>query len=319
MFLKLKPAFKDYLWGGQRLEMDFGMQSGLKKTAEAWVLSCHPDGNSIVAEGEFAGKTLQEALDTIGFDALGTKAKGKKGFPILIKLIDAKQNLSVQVHPNDEYAKKHENSLGKTECWYILDCDENAELIYGLKKEVTKEKLQEHIKKDTLLEIANSVKVHKGDMFFIPAGTLHAIGKGILVAEIQQNSNVTYRVYDYDRVGTDGKPRQLHKKQAVDVILRTPSASTGNPLGEKEVYDGYAKQLLTECDLFKVESVSIEKAYRDVAEKASFVSILVTDGQGMLQQNGQKTNLKKGDSLFISANSGSFEITGTLHVLKTTI
>lgn len=317
MILQLKPAFKDYLWGGNRLETDFGMHSGLSKTAEAWVLSCHPDGNSTVANGKYSGKTLSEALEAEGRAVLGTKATESADFPILIKFIDAKQNLSVQVHPDDAYAKEHENSLGKTECWYILDCDPDAELIYGLKEEVSKEELVAAIENDTLLEIANSVKVHKGDLFFIPAGTLHAIGKGILVAEIQQSSNVTYRVYDYGRLGADGKPRQLHKKQAADVILRKPSAKTGEPMGKAEQFEGYQKQLLTECPLFQVESVKVSSAYSGTAEESSFVSVLIVDGEGTIESGNEKLPLKKGDSFFLSAASGTFTVTGKVDFLET--
>ncbi len=317
MLLKLEPAFKDYLWGGNRLETDFGMHSGLSKTAEAWVLSCHKDGNSTVANGIYRGKTLLEAIKAEGKAVLGTKAEGTEDFPILIKFIDAKQNLSVQVHPDDAYAKAYENSLGKTECWYILDCDPDAELIYGLKKEVSQEELTEAIENDTLLEIANSVKVHQGDMFFIPAGTLHAIGKGILVAEIQQSSNVTYRVYDYGRLGADGKPRQLHKQQAADVILRKPSKETGKPMGKAEAFDGYQKQLLTECPLFKVERVKVDTAYTGKANADSFVSVLIVSGEGHIENGGETLSFKKGDSFFLSADSGAFKVTGNVEFLET--
>lgn len=319
MLLQLQPAFKDYLWGGNRLETDFGMHSGLSKTAEAWVLSCHKDGNSTVLNGKHKGKTLLEAIEAEGKAVLGEKAKDAEDFPILIKFIDAKQNLSVQVHPDDAYAKEHENSLGKTECWYILDCDPNAELIYGLKEEVSKEELVEAIENDRLLEIANTVKVHKGDLFFIPAGTLHAIGKGILVAEIQQSSNVTYRVYDYGRLGADGKPRQLHKKQAADVILRKPSSQTGKPMGEAEQFAGYQKQLLTECSLFKVESVNVASTYVGHVDASSFVSVLIVDGEGTIACGDETLSFQKGDSFFLSASSGTFTVTGKADFLETRI
>lgn len=317
MLLKLEPAFKDYLWGGNRLETDFGMHSGLSKTAEAWVLSCHKDGNSIVANGKYTGMTLSEALKAEGKEVLGTKAQGSEDFPILIKLIDAKKDLSVQVHPDDAYAKEHENSLGKTECWYVLDCDPDAELIYGLQREVTKEELTAYIENDTLLEIAQKVKVHKGDFFFIPAGTLHAIGSGILLAEIQQSSNVTYRVYDYGRLGADGKPRPLHKAKAADVITRTLPPQTGKPEGEKEIFESFEKQLLTACPLFRVESIQAHGKYEDIAEETSFVSVLVVDGEGTIESGNERLSFKKGDSFFLSAASGAFTITGEANFLET--
>ena len=318
MLYKLKPAYKDYLWGGHRLETEFGMKSGLPKTAEAWVLAAHKDGNSTFSIKGNQETTFANLLETQDVEQLfGAKAKGQSTCPLLIKFIDAKQNLSVQVHPNDAYAKAHENSLGKTECWYILDCDADAELIYGLKNEVTQEELERAIQDDTLLELANIVKVHKGDLFFIPAGTLHAIGKGILVAEIQQNSNITYRVYDYNRLGTDGKPRQLHKKQAAEVITKTPSPNSGKPLEALKTYEGYQKQLLTKCPLFQVERVIVQEKYVSVAGETSFVSLLSIDGFGKIETENESVSFQKGDSLFLSANSGSFTITGQVELLET--
>ncbi|MGN0552633.1 MAG: type I phosphomannose isomerase catalytic subunit, partial [Oscillospiraceae bacterium] len=207
--LKLKPAFKDYLWGGTKLRDVYGKDCSFDKVAESWELSCHKDGNSVIDNGEAKGMTLAEYIEKKGKAILGKNCERFENFPVLIKLIDAKDNLSVQVHPDNEYAMRVEGEYGKTEMWYIVDCDEGAELIYGFKGNVSKEEFAERIKNNTLLEITNSVPVKKGDVFFIRSGTLHAIGKGILIAEIQQNSNTTYRVYDYGRVGADGKTRPL--------------------------------------------------------------------------------------------------------------
>ena len=207
--LKLQPVFKDYIWGGTRLRDEYGFESPLEKLAEGWMLSCHKDGENTVLNGEYKGKTLSELIkDNPEF--LGENGKKFEYFPILIKLIDAKNDLSVQVHPDNEYALRVEKEYGKTECWYILDCDEGAELIYGFNKKISSEEFKKKIADNTFLDTVNKVKVKKGDLFFIEAGTLHAIGKGILLAEIQQNSNTTYRVYDYGRLGADGKPRELH-------------------------------------------------------------------------------------------------------------
>ena len=173
--VKLKPAFKDYLWGGTRLRDDFGKDCDFEKIAESWELSCHKDGASVVASGEFAGLTLAEYIEKNGKGVLGTNCGKFENFPILIKLIDAKDNLSVQVHPNNEYAQRVEGEYGKTEMWYIVDCDEGAELLYGFKSEISKEEFRERIENNTLLEVTNSVPVKKGDVFFIEAGTLHAI------------------------------------------------------------------------------------------------------------------------------------------------
>ena len=175
-----------------------------------------------------------------------------------------------------------EKEYGKTECWYILDCDEGAELIYGFNRDISSEEFKNRIADNTFLETVNKVKVKKGDLFFIEAGTLHAIGKGILLAEIQQNSNTTYRVYDYGRLGADGKPRDLHVEKAIDVTNCTPPTRLTNPEGELMVADGYSTQLLTKCDLFNVEKVLVDTSYTSFADKKSFVSVLVTDGNSKI-------------------------------------
>lgn len=312
--LKLNPVFKDYLWGGTKLRDEYGFKSNLDKLAEGWMLSCHKDGENTVANGEFSGKTLTEVVkDNPEF--LGENGKKFEYFPILIKLIDAKNDLSVQVHPDNDYAMRVEKEYGKTECWYILDCEEGAELIYGFNREISSEEFRERIKKNTFLETVNKVKVKKGDLFFIEAGTLHAIGKGILLAEIQQNSNTTYRVYDYGRLGADGKPRELHVEKAIDVTNCTPPTRSTKPEGELTEYDDYSTQLLTQCDLFNVKKVSVKNTFDGVADGKSFVSLLVIDGNGAI--DGMK--IEKGDSLFIPANYGTFTVSGNLEIIITRV
>ncbi len=312
--LKLNPVFKDYLWGGTKLRDEYGFESTLEKLAEGWMLSCHKDGENTIENGEFAGKTLTEVVKS-NPDFLGENGKNFEYFPILIKLIDAKDDLSVQVHPDNEYAMRVENEYGKTECWYILDCDEGAELIYGFNREISSEEFKNRIENNTFLETVNKVKVKKGDLFFIEAGTLHAIGKGILLAEIQQNSNTTYRVYDYGRLGADGKPRDLHVQKAIDVTNCTPPTRSTNPEGELVKYEDYSTQLLTKCDLFNVKKVTVKNFFDGVADEKSFVSVLVTDGIGKIEN----IDIKKGDSLFIPANYGTFTISGNLEVIITRV
>lgn len=312
--LKLKPVFKDYIWGGTKLRDEYGFESNLEKLAEGWMLSCHKDGENLIENGDFEGKTLTEIVNT-NPDYLGENGKKFEYFPILIKLIDAKNDLSVQVHPDNEYAMRVEKEYGKTECWYILDCNDDAELIYGFNKSITSEEFKEKIADNTFLETVNKVKVKKGDLFFIEAGTLHAIGKGILLAEIQQNSNTTYRVYDYGRLGADGKPRELHVEKAIDVTNCTPPTRSTNPEGELLVKDGYSTQLLTKCDLFNVEKVSIDTTYTSKADEKSFVSVLVTDGNATIDE----IEIKKGDSLFIPANYGEFTVTGKSELIITRV
>ncbi len=312
--LKLNPVFKDYLWGGTKLRDEYGFESDLTKLAEGWMLSCHKDGENTIQNGEFAGKTLTEIVKS-NPDFLGENGKKFEYFPILIKLIDAKNDLSVQVHPDNEYAMRVEKEYGKTECWYVLDCDEGAELIYGFNREITSEEFKEKIADNTFLETVNKVKVKKGDLFFIEAGTLHAIGSGILLAEIQQNSNTTYRVYDYGRVGADGKPRELHVEKAVDVTNCVPPTRSTDPEGELIKYDNYSTQLLTECELFSVKKVTVTDFFDGVADEKSFVSVLVTDGNGTI--DGME--IKKGDSLFIPANYGAFTIKGNIETIITRV
>ena len=307
MILKLRPALKDYLWGGTRLKTDFGFQTDLDIVAEGWMLSCHKDGENIVENGKYKGKTLSEVIEETGTEILGTNAQKFDRFPILIKLIDAKKDLSVQVHPDNDYALRVENEYGKTECWYILDCDEGAELIYGFKREITKEEFKQRIADNTFLEVVNKVPVHKGDLFFIEAGTLHAIGKGILLAEIQQNSNTTYRVYDYGRLGADGKPRPLHIEKAAACAGITASVV----LQEKKTIpcDGAGAELLAECEYFRAVRYTLGKGGRIALGAAgSFLSVIVTGGSGRLETTEAGFDLGFGDSFFVPAGTGEVTV-----------
>lgn len=309
--LKLKPVFKDYIWGGHRLEKDFGFKTGFDKTAEGWMLACHKDGMNTVEGGEYDGAEFGE----IAYKLAGKNAEKFPYFPVLIKLIDAYDNLSIQVHPDDEYARRVENEFGKTEMWYVLDAEEGAKLVYGFKSKISKEEFKEAIENNTLMDKLNSVEVKKGDLFFIEAGTVHAIGKGALIAEIQQNSNCTYRVYDYGRVGKDGKPRELHVEKAVDVSVTEPPKYDIKPMGEEIAENGYTYQLLTKCDLFTVERYKVEKEIELNADENSFNHILVIDGSGEINSRAAK----KGDSFFVPASFGSYKISGSIEFLKTKI
>lgn len=310
--LKLKPACKDYLWGGHRLADEYGVEYDGEILAEAWELSCHPDGPSTIVNGEHAGKTLAEYIDEAGREILGTHCRRFRDFPILTKFIDAKDNLSIQVHPSNAFALKNEGQYGKTEMWYILDAEEGAFLYYGFKKEISKEEFAERIKNNTLLEVLNAVPVAKGDTLFIESGTLHAIGKGILIAEIQQNSNVTYRIYDYGRVGADGKKRDLHIEKALAVTNRIPLVKNAGSYPH-----------IADCDYFTVDKLNLdgELTYRvqGTVDGTSFLSILILDGEGTISNKGEKVSYRKGDSLFLPANSGDWQIEGKCDALLTTI
>lgn len=310
---RLTPAFKDYIWGGTRLRDEYGKKCDYDKVAESWELSCHKDGASVVADGEDKGLTLAEYIDKHGKAVLGTDCEKFENFPILIKLIDAKDNLSVQVHPDNEYALRVEGEYGKTEMWYIVDCDEGATLLYGFKHEISKEEFAERIADNTLLEVTNAVPVKKGDVFFIQAGTLHAIGKGILIAEIQQNSNTTYRIYDYGRVGKDGKPRELHVEKAKDVTCFAPAKAY--PETPVEQHEGYTSKLLSSCDYFTTYALDVETKAQLTADEKSFNSILVLEGE--CEIDGIKA--VKGDSVFVTAGSGSYTVEGKCKAVLTKV
>ncbi len=316
--LKLTPAIKDYIWGGTRLSKEFDMVTFTDRQAEAWVLSCHSAGESVIENGEFKGRTLSDVLKNEGRNYLGKNCEKFEDFPILIKLIDAKDNLSVQVHPDDEYALRVEGEYGKTEAWYIVDCDDDAEIIYGFRKDITKEEFRQSIENNTLLDYVNRVKVKKGDIYFIEAGTLHAICKGILLAEVQQNSNTTYRVYDYGRL-QNGKPRELHIEKAVDVTSTKALDCSGAPMGEKIIKDGFSETLLTKCSLFTVKRLEISEKATVTADENSFVSLVCLDGNGVVMHEDSCVTLYKGESLFVPAGFGEFEILGNLTVIESRV
>lgn len=310
--LKLKPGCKDYLWGGSRLIEEYGKEYDGDVLAETWELSCHPDGPSVIKNGPYAGRTLSEYIEQEGKDVLGTHCRRFRDFPILAKFIDAKESLSIQVHPDNGYALKNEGQYGKTEMWYVMDAGEDAFLYYGFKKEISREEFARRIREDTLPEVLNAVPVQKGDVLFIESGTIHAIGKNILIAEIQQNSNVTYRVYDYGRVGKDGKKRDLHIEKALAVTKRIPIVR------DKSSYPHVA-----DCDYFTVDKLNLDgnvmqKLTGRVSED-SFAGILVLDGQGTISNQGETLDYKKGDSFFLSAGSGKYTVKGTCDALITTI
>lgn len=248
--MKLAAPLKDYLWGGTRLRDEYGKTTDLDKVAESWELACHKDGKSKIVNGVAAGQNLEDWLAAQGASALGTNGAKFPYFPLLIKLIDAKDDLSVQVHPDNDYAMRVEGEYGKTEMWYIVDCEPGASLLYGFKTAISQAEFEQRIADNTLIEVCNRVPVKKGDVFFIDSGTLHAIGKGILICEIQQNSNTTYRIYDYGRVAKDGKPRELHVKKAVDVTKLEPPTRPTTALATIDIVSGLDLQLLAECEYF---------------------------------------------------------------------
>lgn len=305
---KLTPAFKDYLWGGTKLRDVYHKPCALDKIAESWELSTHPAGESRISGGEYDGKTLSEYFAACP-QALGENCQAFENFPVLIKLIDAKQSLSIQVHPSDEYAQRVEGEYGKTEMWYIVDCDPGAQLYFGVEREIDREEFRRRIEDGTVEEVLHAAKVHPGDVFFIEAGTIHAIGAGILICEIQQNSNCTYRVYDYGRLGADGKPRELHIDKALEVSRLTPSQGAGQVL-EAEKIPGGTKAEMASCRYFTAERYTVETEISLEVSSASFLSLIAVEGEGVVRGQENQVEFRAGDSVFIPAGSGHITVSG---------
>ena len=283
---KTIPAFKDYIWGGSKLKTEFHKNVDLDRVAESWELAAHKDGTS-----GFDGETFSLAdLFEKHRELIGTNAEKFERFPMIIKLIDAKNNLSVQVHPSDEYALKNENSYGKTEMWYVVEAEEGAGLYVGFNRDVTEAEFRALIAENRLQEVLNFIPVKPGEWFFIEAGTVHAIGKGVVIAEVQQNSNLTYRLYDYGRVGADGKPRELHVEKGVKVSKLT----------------AYVPDKRTSCEYFSCESIALSSSRTFTADKTSFVALVIMDGS--LSVAGRE--YQKGDTVFVPAGYGEFTLTG---------
>ena len=308
--VKLSPAFKDYLWGGEKLRTEFNKHSDLVPLAESWELSAHRDGESRISGGEYDGLPLTAYIEAIGGKkALGKNAERFDYFPILIKFIDAKKDLSVQVHPDDAYALANEGEYGKTEMWYVLDCDEDAALYYGFSRDVTKEEYESAIRSGTLTDLLLRVPVKKGDVFFIPAGTVHAIGAGIVICEIQQNSNTTYRVYDYNRRDKDGNLRPLHVEKALEVSSLKKSS-------ERPLVPEVRETTLVSCDYFRVTRLSVHGWFPQLMHSTSFNALTVVSGAGVLHMNDEDFPLQKGDTFFIPAQTAKYVLEGDCEVLR---
>ena len=322
----LKPAGKDYLWGGSRLNDDFSKGIELEPLAETWECSTHPDGPSVVASGPDTGKLLPQVLsdhpEYIGSHPRElVKAEGE--LPILIKFIDARQDLSVQVHPDDAYARQMEHgSMGKSEMWYVLDASRDARLVYGFRHDMDREVLKKSLLDGTVEKYLQKVKVRKDDVFYIEAGTVHALGAGALVAEIQESSNLTYRMYDYNRVDKDGKKRQLHVEKALDVVRLQGSAQPRQPMRVLKYQKGCASELLCRCRYFQTERLLLNtERCRQMADfqtgHNTFQVLLCTNGCGVLfEERGEFINFFRGDCIFVPADSVPLKIHGKAQLLR---
>ena len=315
----LRPTGKDYLWGGSRLNDEFVKGIPMEPLAETWECSTHPDGPSYAVGGEFDALSLARILKTHP-EFLGTHPDSGDELPILIKFIDANKALSVQVHPTDDYAAVHEQGQrGKTEMWYVLDAAKDAKLVYGLSRDVTAEALRESIENGTVANCLQTVPIQKNDVFFIEAGTIHAIGAGALIAEIQQSSNLTYRLYDYDRMDKEGRKRPLHVDKALAAANLKPSAEPRQPMRVLRYQPGCARELLCRCKYFEVYRMLVNTERRQkVAFRAgpmSFRVLLCVDGCGTLGFAGKVHNIYKGDCVFVPADSVEICLHGQLQLL----
>lgn len=315
----LKPVLKDYLWGGRRLKDDYAKPDTGDILAESWECSVHPDGESIIGSGEFEGLTLSQVLRD-NPNMLGDESDGQLN--ILIKLIDADKDLSVQVHPDDEYAKYHENGqMGKTEMWYVLDADKDSKIAYGFHHDTNEKSIRKGVSDGTITNQIQYVNAKKDDVFFVTPGTVHAIGKGILVAEVQECSNLTYRLYDYERVDKNGNKRELHLDKAIDVINMKKSAAPRQPMRVLSFKQGYATELLGRCKYFSVERMLLNtQRHREMArfstDNTSFQIFLVLDGCGIMMFGEEMMNFFKGDCIFVPAHSDEIKLHGNATLLK---
>lgn len=307
--IRFNGVYKDYIWGGTKLNDKYNKNSGLDRTAESWELSVHPDGESIICGGEFDGMPLCEYIKS-NPSVLGANRKSDE-LPILIKLIDAADNLSVQVHPNDEMALRLENQNGKTEMWYVVEAETNAKIIYGVKEDITKQQLKEAISSNTVENILNSVSSKKGDVFFVEAGTIHAIGKGNLIAEIQQNSNVTYRLYDYDRRDKNGNARELHIEKGVMAAVTEKHTERTIPTCS----DG--TRLIAVCDYFSVKELSVDDIAGLECSEKSYQALVCVDGSLEFASGDDKEILYAGETVFLPAGFGKYTLNGKGKVLIT--
>jgi len=298
--LKFQPILKDKIWGGEKLKEEFNKKSNSKELGESWEISTVPGDISIVSRGELKGQSLQEILETYKEELLGHQnfKRFSTSFPLLIKFIDAKEDLSIQLHPNDNLAKKRHNSFGKTEMWYVMQADEDANLIVGFNKAMTKETYLKHLKEKTLIDVLNFDNVKEGDTYFIEAGRVHAIGAGVLLAEIQQTSDVTYRVYDWDRVDSKGNERELHNDIALD-------AFDFNMKDDFRV--SYKKSLNTDntmvsCPFFTTNYIEITSKLKKENTKDSFIIYMCVAGVVSVITDTYKTQISKGETVLIPAS-----------------
>lgn len=312
--LLFQPEMKERVWGGRALEQ-FGLELPEGPIGEGWMIGDHPNGTTKVVNGELAGLGLDQIREQYGKEFFGSKGFSEKNgrFPLLIKLLDCQDDLSVQVHPNDHYDRLPQGELGKTEMWYILDAKPGAKIIYGLNDGVTREQLAQAIEENRILDCLREVSVEAGDSFYIPAGTVHALGAGILVAEIQQNSDSTYRLYDYNRLGLDGKPRELHIEDSLNVIAYEGS---GSSFMKTDLPGSNEWLTLARSPFFITEKGKVEQSWALQSTAESFIIHIICDGTGTIQWADGEQAVKPGECYLIPAHLGEYKLTGSMTVLR---
>lgn len=306
--VKLTPDIKSYLWGGTKLRTLYGKQYPEETAAESWELSAHPAGQSRVATGRYQGLPFGAYLRAVGKEVLGWKCQSMSEFPLLVKFIDAREDLSVQVHPDDEYALENESEYGKNEMWYIVDCEPGAKLYIGFNRDVTKQEVARRVQDNTILEVLNHIPTHPGDVFFVPAGTVHAIGAGNFICEIQQSSNSTYRLYDYDRRDAEGNLRQLHVEKALQVLSLKKYML---PAAQAHADDA----LLSQCKYFKAEIYDAQEQLELELDESSFQAVLCLQGGGTLTVQQTQQAVSAGDCVFIGANADTLHAQGDMKII----
>ncbi|WP_333600090.1 type I phosphomannose isomerase catalytic subunit [Flavobacterium sp.] len=311
--LQFDPILKERIWGGTKLNTFLNKPITSNITGESWEISTVDNDVSVVANGAFKGKSLNELIAEFPEEILGTRVYqvfGKQ-FPLLFKYLDAREDLSIQLHPNDALAKKHHNSFGKTEMWYVMQADTDARLIVGFKEKSSPEEFLQHVNDKKLLDILDTKKVQQGDVFFLDTGTIHAIGAGIVIAEIQQTSDITYRIYDFDRVDANGNQRELHLDLALEAInyetveAQKRYAKTANVSNE-----------IVHCQYFTTNLIPLNGAVQISKNQNSFTVYMCVDGDFQLLSNGEKFDYQKGDTVLIPAFLTDFQISGNASILE---
>jgi len=305
--MKLTPVFKDYLWGGTNLKKIFSGMSGMDRIAESWVLSAHPEGVTVIGNGAYAGMGLGDFVKKNGPEILGSDAASGE-LPLICKWIDAADNLSVQVHPDNGYALAYEGQTGKIEAWYVVDCEPGAEMYFGFNRKLSREEFEKRAKDGTIVEDLNRVSARPGEVCFIDSGVVHGIGKGMTVVEIGSNCNVTYRIYDYLRKDDRGNPRQLHIKKAADVIRLD--------VREEVLFENNG---VFDCRDFRMQKIELDGIMELNAGSESFHSLICVEGSFSLLSDGMESAAVKGASFFLPAGMGTYLLRGNAVLIKTTV